>query len=195
MNLKELKKLNFKELINIGVSDASSYNFNDYRRNGYEHKSIEGYCISCDTKNINHATDDSTYKLTNISHGSHSLDFLDALKQPVDITNWHDEPVMFVYESPSLDYGIYKDITFNGHSKRPSKEWYWIHDDQELTFYPDRFTGGEYGGFVVSAICTFRLAGAYMTNLVKCGMNNDDGNFKGISSYGSSKRGTSDSIM
>ena len=88
-----------------------------------------------------------------------------------------------MYEAPSLDYGIYKEVPFQGYRKRPSKDWYWIHDDQEAVFYPERFRGGEYGGFVLSAIMSFRLANTYMTNLVKCSLNNPEGEFKGIKHF------------
>jgi len=67
--------------------------------------------------------------------------------------------------------------------KHPSKDWYWIHNNQEAVAYPERFRGGEYGGFVLSAIQTFRLVNAYMTNLVKCGLNNAEGKFKGLGSF------------
>lgn len=90
---------------------------------------------------------------------------------------------MFVYETPSLDYEIYKEVLYNGYNKRPSKDWYWIHKDQDFITYPVNFRGGEYGGFVLSAILTFKLANVYMTNLVKCGLNNAKGEFKGLDDF------------
>ena len=131
----------------------------------------------------NSAKDDDSYRLTNISHGAHSSDFFKALKTTPQTESWHQQPILFVYETPSLDYGIYKEVECNGYKKHPSKDWYWIHEDQEPVSYPEGFRGGQYGGFVLSAIITFRLANVYMTNLVKCGMNNDKGSFKGLSSY------------
>lgn len=181
--MKELRRLNFMDLISIGVPDIDSYTFADYRKNGYGHAPIKGYCISCEEKGINTSRDDEEYCLSNISHGAHASDFFLALKDNVDISGWHQEPVMFVYETPSLDYGIYKDIEYKGCNKRPSKDWYWIHDDQSPVSYPERFCGGEYGGFALSAIITFKLANVYITNLVKCGLNNKDGKFKGLSSF------------
>jgi hypothetical protein len=179
----DLRKLNFNNLISVGVSKVESYTFDDYRNNGYEHISINGYCISCEEKGVNLARDDNTFKLTNISHGSHSTDFFKALKIKPNIDDWHHQPILFVYETPSLDYGIYKEVEYKGYKKHPSKDWYWIHEDQNSLSYPERFWGGEYGGFVLSAIQTFKLANVYITNLVKCGMNDENWKFKGLGSY------------
>jgi hypothetical protein len=183
INMNDLRKLNFNELISVGVPDVTSYTFDEYKKNGYEHTPINGYCTSCEEKGCNSANDEDSYQLTNISHGAHSSDFFCALKIKHNTTDWHKECILFVYETPSLDYGIYKEVPYQKYRKHPSKDWYWIHDDQESILYPDRFRGGEYGGFVLSAISTFKLANVYMTNLVKCGLNNKDGNFKGLSYY------------
>ena len=181
--MNALRQLNFSSLISIGNTDIESYTFDDYKNSGYEHKPIKGYCISCEEKGCNIAEDDNSFKLTNISHGAHSSDFFRALKIKPNTTNWHQQSILFVYETPSLDYGIYKEVDYKGHQKHPSKDWYWIHEDQDVVSYPERFWGGEYGGFVLSAISTFKLSNVYMTNLVKCGLNNKEGKFKGLSSY------------
>lgn len=181
--MRQLRRLNFEDLISVGMPNVSEYTFEQYRRNGYEHTRIKGYCISCEEMGYNLATDDHTYRLTNISHGAHSSDFFMALKGGVETSDWHNTPVVFVYETPSLDYGIYKEISYSGHFKHPSKDWYWIHNDQEPVLYPNRFSGGEYGGFVLSVILTFKLSNVYITNLVKCGLNNAEGKFKGLGSY------------
>lgn len=179
----ELRKLNFGKLISVGT-DPTAYSFDKYRRNGYEHRPINRYCVSCEEKGCNISTDDDSYRLTNISHGAHSSDFFLALKEERDTTKWHQEPIMFVYESPSKDYDIYDDeVPFNGYNKHPSKKWYWIHRDWESESYPKGFKRGEYDGFVWSAALTFELANVYMTNLVKCGFNNDERDFLGISSF------------
>jgi len=183
MDLGSLRELNFSALIKVDFPNIGGYTFDDYRKNGYKHMLGLGYCISCEERSINQATDDPNYSLTNISHGSHTADFLESLKQHVDSSSWHKDPVMFIYETPSIDYGIYEEIEFAGHFKHPSKDWYWIHEDQEQVSYPQKFKGGEYGGFVLSAILTFQLANAYITNLVKCGMNNQEGKSKGIRYY------------
>ena len=181
--MKELRKLNFGELIKVGFPDIDNYTFNEYRRNGYEHSPIDGYCISCEEKGVNAAKDNEEYRLTNISHGAHSSDFFLALKDKIDTSDWHQEPIIFVYETPSLDYGIYREVPYENYNKCPSRDWYWIHDDQDAISYPERFRGGEYGGFVLSAILTFKLQNVYITNLVKCGLNDKNGRFKGLSFF------------
>lgn len=180
---KELRRLNFGKLISIDSPVIEDYTFETYQNNGNEHSPINGYCISCEENNINLANDDNTFRLTNISHGAHSSDFFLALNGNIDRSGWHEKPIVFVYESPSLDYGIYKEVHYKGYNKHPSKDWYWIHDDNEIVYYPDRFTGGEYGGFVLSCILTFKLKNVYITNLIKCGLNIEIGRFKGLSSY------------
>jgi hypothetical protein len=72
------------------------------------------------------------------------------------------------------DLGGQCSATLTDRAKRSSKPrcaWYWIHRDQDVHRFPDSFTGGTYGDFVLSAILTFRLKNAYMTNLIKCGLN------------------------
>lgn len=181
--MEALRKLHFERLIQIGVPDVEHYTFDEYRRNGYEHTPIIGYCTSCEEKGCSTAKDDDSFRLTHISHGAHSNDFFSALKTPPDVETWHQQPILFMYETPSLDYRIYREVAYSGHKKHPSKDWYWIHEDQEPISYPVGFRGGEYGRFVLSAITTFRLANVYITNLVKCGLNNDEGYFKCLSSY------------
>ena len=182
--MKELRKLNFDRLISVGVPDVTTYSYDEYKNNSYEHKPLDGYCVSCEEKGCNISTDDDSYKLTNISHGAHSNDFFLALEEKPDTADWHHEPIMFVYETPSSDYGIYKDIPpYNGYNKRPAKDWYWIHEDWAHITYPEGFKGGVYGEFVWSATLTFKLANVYMTNLVKCGLNNAEGKFKGLASF------------
>ena len=121
--MKKLRKLNFGKLISVG-SDPASYSFDEYINNEYEHTPIKGYCVSCEELGCNVSKDDPSYKLTNISHGAHSCDFFRALEKKPDTRNWHKDPIMFVYESPSKDYGIYKEVPpLKEYNKRPSKEW------------------------------------------------------------------------
>lgn len=181
--LHELRELNFSKLISVGVPNVTTYSYDEYRKNGKQHTPINGYCISCEERGCNSSKDDDSYKLTNISRGAHSRDFFQALRENQDASNWHPEPIMFVYETPSRDYGIYEGLPYNGYNKHPSRDWYWIHDDQDSIAYPERFRGGEYGEFVLSTILTFKLANVYMTNLVKCGLNNAEGKFQGLSKF------------
>lgn len=181
--MEELRRLNFNKLISIDIPDVTTYSYDEYRNNGCKHTPINGYCISCEEQGCNSSKDDDSYKLTNITHGTHSSDFFRAINMEQDTSNWHHEPIIFIYESPSLDYGIYEEVPYNGYRKRPSKDWYWIDRDPNFVTYPDLFKGGEYGGFVLSAITTFKLANVYITNLVKCGLNNAEGEFKGLSDF------------
>lgn len=182
-NVQLLRCLNFQDLITLGVRDVGNYTFQTYRENGYQHTPILGYCTACEEQNVHLAKNAAGFQLTNISHGAHSTDFLASLREGIDTSGWRKAPIMFVYESPSVDYDIFTDVTFKGHSKRPAKSWYWVHDDHEQIIFPDGFKGGTYGGFVLSAIITFKLENVYITNLVKCGMNNSAGQFKGIDHF------------
>jgi len=179
-----LRKLNFQKILKFNHEiDVESYDYLRYKENNYQHQKISGYCIACEELGCSHSSEDNNYKLTNISHGTHSSDIFQSLFEKIDISNWYQDPIMFVFESPSLDYGIFQDLEFNGVKKRPSKLWYWIHQDQSIVTYPDKFRGMEYGAFVLSAILTFKIANAYITNLIKCGMNNSEGKYKGLNSY------------
>ncbi len=181
--MKDLRKLNFGKVIQLAQEDVSDYTFAKYRENGFSHPKIIGYCLACEEKNIETCPKQPEYKLTNISHGALSSDFFLSTNIAQDMSKWHSEPIMFVYETPSLDYGIYHEVAFKGHNKRPPKEWYWIHGNHLIEEYPERFRGGVYGDFVLSAIQTFKLKTVYMTNLVKCGMNNSEGKFLGLGSF------------
>ena len=181
-----LNELNFGKLIELDVEDLEKYGFGDYAINEYHHKAIKGYCTSCEEKGIN-TCQEAGFCLQNISHGAHSRDFLEALIQKPDTSDWNMDGVMYVMEGPSRDYGIYETtpIEKDGvpYIKRPSKAWYWVHGAMDVEGYPQYFQRGIYGRLVASAIVTFKLANAYMTNLVKCGMNGPKDQYKGIGYY------------
>lgn len=181
-----LNELNFNDLIKLDLEDVCKYNFDDYLKNNCEHPNIIGYCTACEEKKIQPCYDEK-FCLRNISHGSKSEDFIKSTNCIHDIKNWHHKGVMFIMESPSKDYGIYRNVEIEKSgevfSKHPSFQWYWIHNKQEISGYPQYFKGGEYGRFVSSAITTFRLSNAYLTNLIKCGLNGPNDSYKGIDSY------------
>ncbi len=182
-----LKELNFSQLIHYDVNNTQDYDYSLYKMNAFNHPKALGYCVSCEEKGIS-ICEDSRYRLCNISHGSHAIDFLSSSSIEYDTRDWNEAGVMFIMESPSKDYGIYKKAEFekNGvvFEKHPSNQWYWIHGDQQIKGYPNNFKGGTYGTLVASAIVTFKLANAYMTNLIKCGLNNpEDDSYKGIDGY------------
>ena len=86
-------------------------------------------------------------------------------------------------EGPSKNYDLYAELEFNGYKKHPTRYWYWIHEEQQKCYYPERFKGKEYGLLFNSIIFTFKLRNAYLTNLVKCGLNDSRDNYKGIDHY------------
>ena len=180
-----LKELNYSQLIKYNLEDVNSYSFDDYIDNGSVHPGASDYCTSCDELGFSVSPSDQSFHLCNMSHGSHSRDFISAVDNSIDTSEWNTGGVMFVMESPSRDYGIYETTKINKdgqtYNKRPSKQWYWIHEKCKYAEYPEYFKGGEYGELVRSVIFTFKLANAYLTNLIKCGMNDDSGDaFKGI---------------
>lgn len=183
----ELRELNFSKVIKISEKEgSSSYSFDKYRRNGFEHK-IEGFCTSCEAKEYNFSKKVPDYKLSTISHGAHTTDFLEAMvNNKPDTSTWHEQPVMFIFESPSVEDKKYDSIIYNDVLKKPVKEWYWIHKDKRYAEFPEYFEKGKhYGNLVLSMINTFKLKNAYVTNLVKCGLNNQSGQFKGLEDYSS----------
>jgi len=180
----ELAKLNFNDLLRFDSAvDLAGYAFNAYMRNGGQHL-VKGYCLRCESKGCNTCPTDPDFKLTNISHGASTDDFLQATNQDkTDLSGWHNEGVLFLMESPSKNYDLYTEVEFNGHKKKPTTQWYWVHEEHEAYHYPEQFKGGVYGPLINSIIFTFKLGNAYLTNLVKCGLNNTDEDYKRLNEY------------
>ena len=179
--IKELKELNFNKLL-ILDTDVSNYNIDEYFNNG-SHK-IKGYCTFCEQNGINLCPSDNNYKLLGISHGSMSEDYIMALnKNDINTDNWKTDNILFIMESPGMLYDWNVEKEYNSVKKYPTIEWYWIHNRQDKYVYPDYFKGGEYGNLFNSIIFTFELRNAYLTNFVKCGLNDKEGNYKGLYEY------------
>ena len=180
-----LNELNFNDLLVFEEKNIDQYSFDDYLKNNCIHPKIIDYCTDCDEKIK--VCEDESFHLKNISHGSKSEDFIKSIYPKLDTENWYQDGVMFIMESPSKDYDIYKEVAICKNEKQftkcPSYQWYWIHNAQEISGFPQYFKGREYGRFVSSAIVTFRLANAYMTNLIKCGLNGPNDTYKGIADY------------
>lgn len=177
----QLKELNFNKLLVLDT-DIESYDFDKYEKAG-GHK-IKGFCTLCENNNCHTCPTDPSYTLQNISHGATSDDFILASgQQDLDFSQWKQDGIIFLMEGPSIDFGFYEENTCNGFSKKPSRDWYWVHNKQKAFNYPEEFKGGKYGSLFNSIIFTFKLKNAYLTNLVKCGLNNDKNNFKGINEY------------
>ena len=198
MDRDALRILNFQELIRLDVPDARSYGFAGYAARGMRHPAALAYCTACEDEDGTCASDglqfyrpkDSKdgFRMRYISHGSTADDFMDAVSDRPDTSGWNDGGVMFVMENPSLNY----DEDINGskqqgierriyraqplerggrkYEKWPAEQWYWIHGQRARCAFPDEFRGQRYGSFVASAVETFHLRNAYMTNLVKCGV-------------------------
>lgn len=184
--VKRLHNINFNELIkhknfNDNFSYRTVYDENENCfKSDYE---VIGYCDKCASFNAAEK-DENEYRLCNISHGSHTFDFLEAfgiedVKAELIHNYWNTQPVLFLMETPSVDYNIYNylksDIDHKG--KRPAYNWYWIHEDWTNRFNKNEFNGAKhfgvksYGKMVASLIYQYKLANAYLTNFVKCGMN------------------------
>jgi hypothetical protein len=180
----ELRRLNFNDLFILDPSiDPTRYDFNSYISNN-KHLTT-GYCTRCEDKGCHACPNDSTFSLSHISHGSSSDDLFQATRTETSfLLDWHSENVLFIMESPSIDgWGLYSEVEYRGHRKKPAQLWYWIHKHQDHAIYPTHFARGEYGLLFKSIVFTFRLKNAYLTNLVKCGLNNPDGAFKGFKEY------------
>lgn len=167
--------------------DEKNYKALVEKDNRFNNK-ILGYCRHCEKNGIN--TPDETsdvnsenYKLCNISHGTHTFDFLEAAdlvpKNVVSNNEWIDTPVLFLMENPSLNYeDMYQCIENKEKDKRPTHKWYWLNsrwqsDNENGLFDSNAYLKlGSYGQMVFSLIKQYKLANAYVTNIVKCGMSN-----------------------
>ncbi len=177
MNLESLRELNFGQLIQLKDRDPATYTFDDCRKNCFTHPDVQGYCVECDRNGWHQSEKKPGLRLRNISHGAHASDFLSAMSSQPSIEGWHNDGVMFIFETPSNGGAFSKEpIEYAGHLKHPVEGWYWIHQgfegSAESRSFPSGFRQKKYGDFVLSAILTFKLANAYATNLVKCGLNN-----------------------
>ena len=179
---KDLKKLNFDDLLILNTN-VENYSFNNYLINNSKHK-VVGFCTKCEEKECNYSPSDKSFTLQNISHGTSTEDLLQATSQEkIDTSDWHKEGVMFIMEGPSLNWGLYEELIYKGYKKAPTNKWYWLHDKMKNYQYPEEFKGGPYGTLFNSIVFTFKLKNAYLTNLIKCGLNNTEGKFRGIRHY------------
>lgn len=131
---------------------------------------VKGFCKICDCEGSYEPSDNDNrsdgYKLTNISHGTHTLDFLTAfglseekISKRID-NSWIDDPVLFLMENPSTG-DFYKFASCNGERKRPVNCWYWIHeilkDKFRKVFFEDStyLVQQQYGKMVAALIYHF----------------------------------------
>ena len=169
--VKILHQINFDK--NNGILHMGNFN-DDYRYSefflDYNEKKILVHKNKC-TGNCNICKDN----FSSVTHGTHTFDFLDAHGiNRSEIEGWSKYPVVFVFENPS---NINDDYFYINTSPAYPKRWYWISyqsdTDNNKFIYPNFFVNKEYGWMVYSAIRTFKIANAYVTNMVKCGKCND----------------------
>ena len=195
---KELHKINFDkndgilspEPVRCGEVTAEEYCFEKLIKGGEKREHVykeefKPYCTECDKSTECVLQDDKGGKFTNITHGAHTLDFLDAHNKAHDVVQkWSKKPVLFVMENPgsyqSENYGSPVSPPAKG-TRYPCKWWYWIngqdsHNNDDFK-YPKWFTQKEYGWMIYSVINTFQISNAYITNMVKCGACNGQSKF------------------
>lgn len=119
-----------------------------------------------------------------VSHGIHSLDLF-KIQEPKDYSDYRDDAVMLVMESPASNLDACYKEEIDG--KHPAKVWWWVDGKTtaESATYPDGFSSRKYGEFFNSFVHTFKLKNAYMPNLVKCGMlkNSDDSKYGNLDKF------------
>lgn len=150
----------------------------------------EGCCTLCEDGGYEKPDSEvyDGYQLKYVSHGAHALDFCESMQGVFPDESWNDTPVLFLFENPSLNYDkLYGQPIEGCHNKCPAQMWYWLHGGfakgDSLT-YPKYYRQGCYSGLVASLIKTFRLSNAYMTNFVKCAMNDSQGkHYLGTTEY------------
>lgn len=206
---KNLHRLNFNPQDGIlcpskvlsGKISAENYSFNNIEENivfGKPAHVFDGGCNYCKEcvkdyadKLLYNETDtledkSAKYRFTSITHGAHTWDFLQAHDKCAEVKDWSTQPVLFVMENPGPydDKGYYK--TENRYLAR---WWYWINgqglkENRKYKFkYPEWFVQKEYGWMIYSVINTFKIANAYVTNMVKCGIGSDNCKYKTTDYY------------
>jgi len=186
MDKKKLKELNFNKLL-ILDTNIENYTFKDYAKNGYKHP-IKGMCTICEEEGVNECRYNKiyniNYKLKTIGHGTMTDDILAATGQkcppPPD---WKEDGVLFVLENPGpCDLDIYTPFKCKRFTKFPTHQWYFLNPESypQRCEYPYHFKGQEYGEFFCSVLFTFKLKNMYITDFVKCGMDDVGDDFNGI---------------
>lgn len=201
-NNKDLHRFTFNNVVKVnGFNDEFSltpnfYAFEDYIGKGEYHNGrfkngVSSCCTLCNSDAVLPKEDNwnkndkenydkyyKDYRLKYVSHGSHTIDFLNAAgMNNSEISKlfindlWDETPVLFLMENPSIDYEIYCPCS-NG--KSPTNTWYWIHREKpnpKSIIIDDYLKQGIYGDMVYAIICKYKLANAYLTNAIKCGLN------------------------
>ena len=145
---------------------------------------LKGFCTRCEQAGCNTCPSDLTFRLQTMSHGATTKDAASNREDIHLLTGKKKEGVIFLNGGTKCWLGILSASRIQRNKKKPTREWYWVHDKQQSFHYPQEFVGGRYGTLFNSILHTFKLFGnAYLTNLVKCGLNNDSNRYKGIAEY------------
>jgi hypothetical protein len=178
----KLRELNFNDLLTLDTN-IKEYTFEKYVNNGRQHPRITKVCTRCEQMNVPTCPADPAFKLSAMGHGAASDDILIATgQQHIDTSTWKKQGVMFILENPGPVAPFYKPpVASNGFTKCPTHVWYWVHQSNpQKCEYPTHFQGKEYDEFFCSVMFTFKLMNLYITDIIKCGMNDMKGNFKPI---------------
>jgi len=192
MDKKMLKELNFNNLLKFNKY-KENYTFEDYVKHDNKHPELSKICTLCDDEKVNickNSKNNKKFKLKTMGHGSMTDDILLAAGyKDEDFTGWKEDDVVFLLENPGpCDPNIYTEFEYNSHKKFPTHQWYFVnHPNRQKYEYsknPKSFHGKQYGEFFTSVVFTFKLKNMYITDFIKCGMNDDgENNFKHISDY------------
>jgi hypothetical protein len=175
---KRLRHKNFQEIMRLEGIDLASYRV----QLDVLHP-VSGYCNHCERNDTTPIKNQPDEYLSTITHGAHTLDFLEVVGQPLD-QNWSSAGVLFLFENPGPWWEGFG--RFQEGAKHPIRRWYWVHElggRDELPRYPDGFAQRKYGLLIASLIRTFGLANAYVTNVVKCGTAKPGRGFASLRSY------------
>lgn len=199
-NVKEYSFNNLKQKIN-GNLPMRCHEYSMDCANNCEDKCYCDYCSNINPIYINEDCEDNInekeYRFSGVSHGAYSLDFFEA-HEFYEYENWSKKPVLFVFENPgNINYGAFGSDGINKPTempklgnKYPTRWWYWIngqdneHSEQEY-IYPNFLVQKEYGRMIYSLLKTFKIANAYVTNMVKCGIASCLSDFVNTSFYNS----------
>ena len=186
------------EPVRCGEVTAKEYCFEKLKKGSKKREhdfkaEFKPYCTECDKLTGYVLQDDKDGIFTNITHGAHTLDFLDAHNISHNVVHeWSKKPVLFVMENPgsyeSENYGS-PNLPPEKGTRYPCKWWDWVNGqdsrNNEDFKYPNWFMQKEYGWMTYSVINTFQIANAYITNMVKCGACNGNGKFVTTDKYNS----------
>lgn len=202
---EELNKFSFDQVVDRGSSPTI---WSEENRKSIRNSQANGCCTACqniegkDCSGVE--VDGKKYSMKYLCHGAHSLDFLRAIyKENGDQlfddvqkneSDWNFAPVLFLLENPSQERKPWQEKQTFGdewltiyekeEGKCPSADWHWIYGgyNEEDLVYPNQFKKNKYGDLIASLIRMFRLGNAYVTDFVKCSMN-DGKRFIGTNKY------------